>query len=69
MKLRTGRVIEKWRYVVKVGKARFEVDVFKHRGLMIAEIELPTGAGSFRWLGKEVTAEKRYYNAALASSR
>jgi CYTH domain-containing protein len=48
MKLRTGRVIEKWRYVVKVGKARFEVDVFKHRGLMIAEIELPTGAGSFR---------------------
>jgi adenylate cyclase len=73
MKLRTGLVIEKRRHVVKLGKARFEIDVFKgkHRGLVIAEIELPTERARFerpKWLGKEVTDEKRYYNATLASS-
>jgi hypothetical protein len=53
--------------------ARYEIDVFKgkHRGLVIAEIELPTERARFerpQWLGKEVTGEKRYYNATLASS-
>lgn len=72
MKLRTGRIIEKQRYVVKVGKARYEVDVFKgkHRGLVLAEIELPTERAGFErpvWLGKEVTGDNRYYNATLAS--
>ena len=73
MKLRTGRLIEKRRHVVKAGKARFEVDVFKgnHSGLVIAEIELSTRLARFErpeWLGKEVTGEKRYYNANLANS-
>jgi adenylate cyclase len=73
MKLRTGRLIEKRRHVVKVGKARYEIDVFKgkQRGLVIAEIELPTERARFErphWLAKEVTGEKRYYNATLASS-
>ena len=72
MKLRTGSVIEKRRYVVRVGKARYEVDVFKgkHLGLVIAEIELPTEQAGFErpvWLRKEVTGEKRYYNATLAN--
>jgi adenylate cyclase len=72
MKLRTGRIIEKRRHVVKVGKARYEVDVFKgkYRGLVIAEIELPTERARFErpvWIGKEVTGNKRYYNATLAS--
>jgi adenylate cyclase len=71
MKLRTGRVIKKRRHVVKAGEDRFEVDVFKghHRGLVIAEIELPAEHARFKrpeWLGKEVTAAKRYYNANLA---
>src|SRR5262249_346739 len=72
MKLRTGRLIEKRRHVVKAGKARFEVDVFKraHRGLVIAEIELAKPGARFdrpKWLGKEVTSEKRYFNASLSS--
>jgi adenylate cyclase len=71
MKLRTGRLIKKRRHVVKAGKAKFEIDVFKgdHRGLVIAEIELPTGRARFErpeWLGREVTEEERYYNANLA---
>jgi adenylate cyclase len=73
MKLRIGRLIEKRRHVVKLGKTRVEVDVFKgeHRGLVLAEIELATERARFErpeWLGKEVTAEKRYYNANLATS-
>jgi len=73
MKLRTGRVIEKRRHVVKAGKTCFEVDVFKgdHSGLVIAEIELSGERIQFQrpaWLGKEVTGEKRYYNANLASA-
>jgi adenylate cyclase len=71
MKLRTGRVIRKRRHVVKSGKSNFEIDVFKgdHRGLVIAEVELPTRLARFdrpEWLGKEVTDEERYYNANLA---
>jgi adenylate cyclase len=73
MKLRTGRIIEKHRHIVKTGKERFEVDVFKgkHRGLVLAEIELKGERARFNrpeWLGKEVTGKKRYYNANMASS-
>jgi adenylate cyclase len=71
MKMRTGTLIKKRRHIVKTGKARFEVDVFKgdHQGLVIAEIELSTRGARFDrplWLGREVTGEKRYYNANLA---
>jgi adenylate cyclase len=73
MKLRVGRLIRKRRHIVKAGKARFEIDVFEgdHRGLVIAEIELASARARFRrpeWLGKEVTREKRYYNASLATA-
>jgi adenylate cyclase len=73
MKLRTGQVIEKRRHVVKEGKERFEVDVFKgkHGGLVLAEIELKGERARFKrpeWLGEEVTGEARYYNANLASA-
>ena len=72
MKLRTGRLIEKRRHIVRVGKTRFEVDVFRgnHRGLVVAEIELSRAHARFErpdWLGREVTCDKRYYNANLAS--
>jgi adenylate cyclase len=71
MKLRVGRLIVKRRHIVDVGKSRFEVDVFarEHKGLVIAEIELPSRRAAFErpeWLGKEVTNVKRYYNAQLA---
>ena len=71
MKLRVGRLISKRRHIVKAGKSRFEVDVFagEHKGLVIAEIELPSPHATFErpeWLGKEITSMKRYYNAQLA---
>ena len=71
MKLRTGRLVVKRRYTVKVGKARFEIDLFQreHRGLVIAEIELSSPRANFprpEWLDKEVTGKKQYYNAYLA---
>ena len=73
MNSRVGRLIRKRRHVVKAGKARFEVDVFDgdHRGLVIAELELVSARTRFKrpgWLGKEVTREKRYYNANLATA-
>jgi adenylate cyclase len=71
MKMRTGRLIKKRRHVVRAGRTRFEVDVFKgaHLGLVLAEVELPTERTRFdrpQWLGKEVTGKRRYYNANLA---
>ena len=44
MKLRTGRLIKKRRHVVRAGKTEIEIDVFMgdHRGLVIAESNLPT---------------------------
>jgi adenylate cyclase len=73
MKLRVGRLIRKRRHIIKAGKARFEIDVFEgdHRGLVIAEIELASARARFKrpeWLGKEVTHEKHYYNASLATA-
>ena len=62
MKLRTGRLIKKRRYMVKAGKTEIEIDVFMgdHRGLVIAEVEFATKRAKFDrpgWLGKEVTGE------------
>jgi adenylate cyclase len=71
LKLRVGRLIVKRRHSVRVGRLRFEIDVFarEHRGLVIAEIELPSKRAKLErpaWLGREVTGERRYYNAHLA---
>ena len=49
----------------------FEVDVFEaaHKGLVIAEIELKHAKDTIqlpKWIGKEVTGDKRYYNSYLA---
>jgi adenylate cyclase len=73
MKLRTGHLIKKRRHVVKAGKTEIEVDVFegKHRGLIIAEVELSSKSAKFErpdWLGRDVTDQKKYYNASLARS-
>ena len=50
--------------------ARWEVDLFggENEGLVIAEIELPSADHTFEappWLGREVSADPRYFNAAL----
>ena len=71
MKLRKGRLIKKRRHLLRAGKRTIEIDVFKgdHRGLVIAEVELPTKRTKFippDWLGREVTEQKKYNNANLA---
>jgi adenylate cyclase len=63
--------IEKLRHHVRVGRHTFEIDVFSNAnaGLAVAEIELSSEGEMFErpeWLGKEVTGDKRYYNAYLA---
>lgn len=64
-------IIDKTRYLVKVGFHTFEVDVFygENQGLVLAEIELSDEDEKYEkpeWLGEEVTGDNRYYNAALA---
>jgi adenylate cyclase len=64
-------IIDKTRYLIKVGDFTFEVDEFygENQGLIIAEIELKSEEETFEkpaWLGKEVTGDKRYYNSKLA---
>ena len=63
-------VIDKTRYLVPNGDTTIEVDEFHgdNEGLLIAEIELPAEDTPFHhpdWLGEEVTADPRYYNAML----
>ena len=53
------------------GKHTWEVDEFHgdNEGLIMAEIELESESDLFdkpSWLGKEVTGDKRYYNAYLS---
>jgi len=69
--MRSGRLLAKRRYdVIEEGRL-WEVDVFEGEfsGLVIAECELEREDEAVirpAWLGREVTADPRYYNAALA---
>ena len=63
--------IRKTRHHVLFEQQTFEVDVFEDAlsGLVIAEIELDNSNQKVilpNWIGKEVTADKRYYNSHLA---
>lgn len=63
-------VIDKTRYLVKVGDHTFEVDEFygENKGLTVAEIELSSESEAFvkpAWLGDEVTGDVKYYNSML----
>jgi len=63
-------VIDKTRFLVKVGEHTFEVDEFygENQGLVVAEIELSEENESFKkpeWLGAEVTGDVKYYNSML----
>ena len=67
-----GNIIEKWRHVVEHAGMRWEVDEFtgENAGLVVAEIELGSEDQAFErpaWVGKEVTADARYYNSNLAA--
>ena len=68
LKLCEESLIDKTRYLVKVGKHVFEVDEFNgdNEGLLIAEVELEHEDEHFEkpeWLGEEVTDNVRYYNS------
>lgn len=63
-------LIEKYRYIIKYEGSTWEVDEFmgENEGLVLAEIELTGENQDFTrpgWLGKEVTADQRYYNSNL----
>ncbi len=63
-------IIDKTRYLVKIGEHVFEVDEFygENEGLVLAEVELKAEDEAFEkpaWLGEEVTGDVRYYNSML----
>jgi CYTH domain-containing protein len=67
----TTTQIEKIRTRIRAGNHVWEVDEFhgENEGLLMAEIELESPEDFFEkpaWLGKEVTGDKRYYNAYLS---
>lgn len=66
-------MIEKIRNIVEWKGFTFEVDVFKgdNEGLIVAEIELEDTNQVFdkpAWLDKEITGDRRFYNASLMSN-
>jgi len=66
-------LIEKSRYKIPHKDHIWEVDEFLglNRGLIVAEIELQSEDETFEkpgWIGKEVTADPRYFNSNLVTS-
>ena len=64
-------IIEKTRYLIKVGYHTFEVDEFagENSGLVVAEIELNSEDEVFEkpnWLSKEITGDLKYYNSSIS---
>ena len=65
-------LIEKTRHRIDHAGLTWEVDVFEgdNGGLIVAEVELPSADTTVEipaWVGDEVTADARYYNANLVS--
>ncbi|WP_341220363.1 CYTH domain-containing protein [Polaribacter atrinae] len=64
-------IIDKTRYLVKVGNHTFEVDEFygDNKGLTVAEVELSSENELFTkpdWLSEEVTGQVKYYNSSIS---
>lgn len=64
--------IEKKRYTIPYQGFTWEIDEFlgANQGLIVAEIELDSEDQPFErpaWIGREVTGDVRYYNAALCA--
>ena len=73
MTLCLANKIVKTRYKVNYKGRLFEIDIFKgiNEGLNIAEIELNSEEDTFekpKWLGKEITGIKKYYNSQLCQN-
>ena len=70
MKLCEPGIIDKTRYLVKIGSHTFEVDEFygENEGLVMAEVELQSEDEPYEkpdFIGQEVTGDRRYYNSHL----
>ena len=70
LKLAEMPIIEKTRFIVINAGNTWEIDVFEgvNKGLIVAEIELESETEEFEipnWIGDEVSADPRYYNASL----
>ncbi|MBR1464672.1 MAG: CYTH domain-containing protein [Prevotella sp.] len=70
MELCEPGIIDKTRYLVRVGSHLFEVDEFygDNAGLVMAEVELKSEDEPFEnpdFLGDEVTGDRRYHNSHL----
>lgn len=68
-----GRSLVKMRHDVPLDGLLWEVDVYEGplTGLVIAEVELPSADHPLSpppWVGREITGDARYANAALASA-
>ncbi len=68
---REDAIVSKTRHIVPMNGLTWEIDVFDgdNAGLIIAEVELDRADRAFErpdWLGDEVTADRRFYNADLA---
>ena len=66
-----GRLVEKVRHRVPVGRHVWEIDEFggDNSGLVVAEIELGRPEEPFDrhdWLGEEISEDARYSNASLS---
>jgi adenylate cyclase len=64
-------LIEKRRHIVYVGRHCWEIDEFagENEGLIVAEVELGAVDEPYEcpdWLGREVSADARYYNSNLS---
>ena len=71
LKMCTGHIISKKRFIIKLDNTTWEVDQFEgaHQGLIIAEIELQSEQQPFHkpsWLGMEVSNDPRYTNSYLS---
>ncbi len=65
-----GDMLEKRRYILKYEGFKWEVDEFhgKREGLVLAEIELPSGDTPYKippFVGENVTGNPTYYNSNL----
>jgi len=70
LKLCSGGVVDKRRYLVPCGEHVFEVDEFYglNEGLVVAEVELSSENESFEkpdFIGREVTGDPRFRNSSL----
>lgn len=66
-------IIDKTRYEVVFENQTFEVDEFygENEGLTLAELEFESESSSYmkpKWLGQEVTGDKRFYNSYLSKN-